>query len=151
MNKHWYPLALSMSVIGCGGSVDDGRPAATGGAPQYYYGPALISGGATSIDTGKPTQTGGMTPIPPYGVMPQPTGGAAAGGSGGNAGNGTNVNPPTSGGSTTIDAGTPATGGYRPLPVYMANLRLPAQDDGARHTDKYFPLPFEPRAGAKEG
>ena len=140
MNKRWYPLALSMSVVGCGGSVDNGQPAATGGAPQYHYGPAFI-------DAGKPLETGGMTTIY-YGVA-QYTGGASAGGSDTGVATSTQANPMTTGGSTSIDAGTPATGGYPAIPMYMANLRLPSQDDDSRQAKKYFALPFEPRVAGR--
>ena len=134
MNKRWYPVAFSMTIIGCGGDVDDGKPAATGGMPNYYYGPAIILGGATSVDAGKPTETGGATPIPPYGVVPTTTGGRATGTGGA-------TSPPT-GGSSPIDAGTPATGGYHPVPLYLVNLRLPPKDaTGAR----YYAHAFDPR------
>jgi hypothetical protein len=133
MSTQWYPVALSLTIVACGGDVDGGNPSATGGAPQFYYGPSVIVGGATGIDTGKPLATGGRMPVPYYGIMPQNTGGAA--GVGGDT---------TTSGGTTIDAGTPTTGGYRPIPMYMANMRLPPRDctDGSR---KYFALPFESR------
>ncbi len=134
MSTRWYPAALSLTIIACGGDVDDGGPSATGGAPQFHYGPNVYVGGATGVDTGKPLATGGRTPAPYYGIMPQNTGGAGAGGD------------MTSGGGTTIDAGTPSTGGYQPIPIYMANLRLPPKDctDESR---KYFARPFEARRG----
>ena len=150
MDKRWYTLALSMSVAGCGGNVDDGRPSATGGAPQYYYGPASISGGTTSIDAGKPMGTGGMRSVPYYGVILS-TGGAAAGGSDAGEGSRVNTNLPSSGGSTSIDAGSPSTGGYHPIPVYLANLRLPPQDDRVRAAKEYFARAFEPSTRAKNG
>jgi hypothetical protein len=150
MDKRWYPLAFSISVAGCGGNVDDGRPFATGGAPQYHYGPAFISGGTTSIDAGKPMGTGGMTPVPYYGVMLS-TGGAASSGSDAGVGSSVNTHPSSSGGSTPIDAGSPSTGGYHPIPIYMANLRLPPQDDKARSAKEYFARVFEPSANAKNG
>jgi hypothetical protein len=149
MDTRWYPAALSLSIVACGGDVDGGNPSATGGAPQFFYGPSVYVGGATGVDTGKPLATGGRTPAPLYGIMPQYTGGAGAGGS--KAGMGGNVTtvPMTSGG-TTIDAGTPSTGGYRPLPMYMANMRLPPSDcgDGSR---KYFARAFKPRKNSAGG
>ena len=155
MDKRWYPLALSISVAGCGGNVDDGRPSATGGAPQYHYGPAFILGGTTSIDAGKPMGTGGMTPVPYYGVpyygVMLSTGGAASSGSDAGVGSSVNTHPSSSGGSTPIDAGSPSTGGYHPIPIYMANLRLPPQDDKVRSAKDYFARAFEPSASAKNG
>jgi hypothetical protein len=117
MDKRWYPVAFSISIVGCSGDVDDGKPAATGGMPANFYGVmitggsagspntgrafygVLATGGRTQVDTGTPSSTGGMTPVPPYGV--QPVGGAPAGGGGGAAG----TQP--SGGRAGIDTGTP--------------------------------------------
>jgi len=105
MDNRWYPVAISVVILGCGADVDGGAPAATGGAPNNYYGPLL--GGATSINTGAPNTTGGYPPS--FYGMRLPTGGAAS-----NGGATTDV-----GGRNSIDAGTPAaTGGRQIVPVY---------------------------------
>jgi hypothetical protein len=105
MDKRWYPVALSAAIVGCGGDVDNGSPTATGGQPNYHYGPAL-SGGATSINSGVPNATGGY-PVSYYGVI-FITGGTAQTG-------GTSA---TAGASSSIDGGAPAaTGGRTQIPV----------------------------------
>jgi hypothetical protein len=119
-------VALSMTVVACGGDVDDGKPAATGGAPNSHYGPALVTGGATGAP-GTSGIGGGY-----YG--PKGFGGASS-----------ETSVPTgtgTGGSSPIDAGAPATGGFYPIPIYAANLRLPASS-GDPQTDQSA-IAFEP-------
>lgn len=97
MAKLWYPVALTVTIVGCGGKTDsdDSRPNA---------------GGTTQVDTGSPAQTGGMTPRPPYGPPPA-MGGASTGSTGGAS--------YTMGGRSNIDSGTPtATGGRIDITVY---------------------------------
>jgi hypothetical protein len=142
MHSRWYPAALSMSIVACGASVDDGKPSATGGSPQFHYGPNAILGGATGIDSGQPLATGGVTPTVKYGVITQNTGGNGATGATSGAGGSSNIAPNS--GGTTIDSGVPSTGGYRPIPMYMANLRLPPKDCAAG-PDNYYARAFEPR------
>lgn len=94
MDKRWYPVAFTAAMVGCGGDVDKGGPAATGGSPAAFYGVALVSGGSTGIDTGKPAETGGR-PASFYGIR-LPTGG-----------------------TSSVDTGNPAqTGGTTPVPPY---------------------------------
>ena len=59
MDKRWYPVAVTALIVGCGGDVDSGSPAATGGQVSVYYGVCVSTGGSPSIDTGKPAETGG--------------------------------------------------------------------------------------------
>jgi hypothetical protein len=124
MAKLWYPVALAVAMVGCGGDVDSssgspstggvdtGSPNQTGGQPVVHYGVQAPVGGKTSIDSGLPIQTGGMTPIPPYGVIPILTGGAPeAGGTGTNA-------VASAGGHASIDTGTPTASGGMFITLY---------------------------------
>ena len=61
MDKLWYSVAVSALVVGCGGDVDSGSPAATGGFPTVFYG--VATGGTTGIDTGTPAETGGVAMV----------------------------------------------------------------------------------------
>ena len=61
MDKLWYPVAVSALVAGCGGDVDSGNPAATGGYPTVFYG--VATGGVSGIDTGTPADTGGFATV----------------------------------------------------------------------------------------
>ncbi len=84
MVKHWYPAAISIALIGCGGSVqdtgagssggqgpqstggvDNGVPKAVGGYPTGYYGPFFAMAGNSSVvtDTGGAAATGGVPSI----------------------------------------------------------------------------------------
>src|ERR1700690_106637 len=118
MDKRWYPVAFSVAIVGCGGDVDSGSPAATGGLPAAFYGIVISSGGSRGIDTGTPAQTGGMTPMPPYGIIPDFTGGAAGtGGTSPGSGN-TTAAGGTTGRRTGIDAGTPSATGGQWIVVY---------------------------------
>ena len=63
MDKRWYPVAVSALIVGCGGDVDSGSPAATGGYPAAYYGVSISTGGTVGIDTGGPTESGGVIAI----------------------------------------------------------------------------------------
>ncbi len=149
MHARWYPAALSMSVLACGASVDDGKPSATGGFPQYFYGPSTISGGATGIDSGQPLATGGQRPMVEYGPAFPNTGGTGATGPSSGAGGSTSTEPKATGGGTTIDSGIPSTGGFYPIPMYMANLRLPPKDC-TEESKKYYARAFEPRIPAQD-
>ena len=61
MDKLWYSVAVSALVVGCGGDVDSGSPAAAGGFPTVFYG--VATGGTTGIDTGTPAETGGVAMV----------------------------------------------------------------------------------------
>ena len=89
MDKRWYPVAVSALIVGCGGDVDSGSPAATGGRASVYYGVSVSTGGTTGIDTGTPTETGGTNHVY-YGPWPV-TGGASTGGTAGSGGATTTV------------------------------------------------------------
>jgi hypothetical protein len=63
MDKRWYPVAVTAFAIGCGGDVDSGRPAATGGVSVGYYGPRTsdivgiggsATGGTSLLDASTP-------------------------------------------------------------------------------------------------
>lgn len=92
MVKRWYPAALSMAIIGCGGSVDDTGAGSSGGQPA--------TGG---VDTGIPKVTGGF-PASFYGAFPAFGGISAVVTQQGGTGTAT-------GGFPSINAGAPATGG----------------------------------------
>ena len=64
MDKHWYPVAFSLSMVGCAGNVDDGTPTATGGLSQTYYG-VMITGGSTGV--GSSLRSSGGQPL--YGML----------------------------------------------------------------------------------
>ena len=98
MDKLWYPVAVSALIVGCGGDVDAGSPAATGGQVSVYYGVSVFTGGSAGIDTGYPTNTGGLVAIE-YGPV-QITGGSSST-SGGAAGLG-GIDA-TGGATSTID------------------------------------------------
>ena len=82
MDKRWYPAALTLALMGCGGSsdsgtgkpgdggVDSGTPSATGGMPTVRYG-VLLTGGTSSstIDAGMASAVGGQVTTL-YGVLP---------------------------------------------------------------------------------
>lgn len=88
-NIKWYPAAVTLLVIGCGGSTDNGN-----------YAPGSGTGGTTPIDSGTPSNTGG-SPVYFYGIRP----------TGGDAGTGGSSTTPT-GGTSSVDSGTPtSTGG----------------------------------------
>jgi len=98
MQKQWYPTAVTLVLLGCGGTAnttpgqeqggatfDAGSPMETGGMPSVRYG-ILVTGGTGTqarasalggntggIDTGVPSQAGGM-PATKYGML-LPTGG----------------------------------------------------------------------------
>jgi len=62
MDKRWYPVAFSVAVIGCGGDVNSGSPAATGGYPSIYYGVPVGGTSATGgAFTGGTASVGGAT------------------------------------------------------------------------------------------
>ena len=63
MDKRWYPVAVSALIVSCGGDVDSGSPAATGGYSAGYYGVRISSGGTPGIDTGTPAETGGVAMV----------------------------------------------------------------------------------------
>jgi hypothetical protein len=107
MDKRWYPVAVSIAIVSCGGDVDSGGPGATGGRPNVHYGVGYTAGGSVGIDAGIPGATGGLVPMPPYGIMPMFTGGSA-----GIAG------AATSGGTLNIDSGVPGTTGGFPTIIY---------------------------------
>jgi len=94
MHVQWYPTAVTLVILGCGGTAnttpgqeqggspfDAGLPMETGGTPSVRYG-ILVTGGtgaqagagalgghdAGGIDSGVPNQTGGM-PTNKYGVF----------------------------------------------------------------------------------
>ena len=50
---------MSVLIVGCGGDVHSGSPAATGGQASPDYGP-IPMGGSVGIDSGRPTETGGV-------------------------------------------------------------------------------------------
>jgi hypothetical protein len=123
MDKRWYQVALSAAIVGCSSNVDNGSPGATGGQPNYHYGPALNGGapekgGGTSINTGVPMATGGY-PAAFYGIIFITGGTAQTGGASVKAGT-----------SSSIDGGTPAaTGGMTPIAppygIYPAPSSIP--------------------------
>lgn len=82
MDKRWYPVAFSVTMVGCSGDVDTGSPSATGGQPNVYYGVGFVTGGASSIDTGTPAATGGHIAMVEYGPISVNTGGITAVGGG---------------------------------------------------------------------
>lgn len=105
MDKRWYPAAMTVALIGCGGStdsagtaatggIDGGEPTESGGGPVAYYGVLFVTGGAPGLDSGVPSSTGG-NPTVRYGVLI------------------------FTGGRSGIDSGIPAqTGGVTPMPPY---------------------------------
>ena len=101
MEKRWYPVAVSALIVGCGGDVDSGSPAATGGRVSVDYGVGILNGGSTGIDTGKPTETGGLALVAygPIGFV------STTGGSSGSLGGTTSLGgTAAAGGSTsTVD------------------------------------------------
>ena len=100
MDKLWYPVAASILIVGCGGDVDTGSPAATGGQVSVYYGVSVFTGGSAGIDTGYPTDSGGLVAIE-YGPV-QATGGSSSTSGGANSFGGAAA---TGGVTSAIDAG----------------------------------------------
>ncbi len=107
MDKRWYPVAFSVAIVGCGGDVDSGSPAATGGLPAAFYGIMISTGGSTGIDTGTPNATGGQIFMVDYGPV-SVLGGGSVGIAGKNSGG---SNATATGGSASIDGGLPITTG----------------------------------------
>lgn len=121
MSKLWYPVALSFTLVNCGGETDsDHTGASTGGSTQT--GSSTSTGGRSQMDSGTPAATGGTTLViaPPYGVQPPESGGSMAfGGMPAMTGG-----KPAVGGRSSIDTGTPRYTGGRP-PVFYGVIGLP--------------------------
>jgi hypothetical protein len=133
MDKRWYPVAFSVAIVGCSGDVDSGSPSATGGRFVAYYGPALSTGGSTGIDSGVPAQTGGVTPVPPYGIIPVHLGGSAGiGGTNPGSGNATAFTGGTTSRHTSIDGGAPSATGGR-VPVVYGVIGIVGPNAWLRH------------------
>jgi len=63
MDKRWYPVAVSALIVSCGGDVDSGSPAATGGLYPWFYGPLPIFTGGSSSTSGGATSFGGTAAV----------------------------------------------------------------------------------------
>lgn len=127
MSKLWYPVALSFTLVNCGGETDSdhtgtptggstqsGTSTPTGGSTQAST--STSTGGRSQMDTGTPVATGGTSLViaPPYGVQPPESGGSIAfGGMPAMTGG-----KPATGGRSSIDTGTPRYTGGRPPVIY---------------------------------
>ena len=134
MNKRWYPVAFSMTIIGCGGDVDDGKPAATGGAPNYYYG--------ARYHIGRHHQRGRRQANGDWRGNAHSTLWYRADDYGRTRHGHRRCQFTPTGGSSPIDAAHASDRRLSSIPLYLANLRLPPKDATG---ERYYAHAFDPR------